>query len=264
MSRPLDGFDVDHGIATGEQRETPMRARARTTGLAALGAIFGLVLAATTAVAPASAAKPGPTAATTATYSCAYFAGRTVTGDYVAVNSVGLKAGEAIGVTVSPAREGDMIILSVGGNGIFFEEAPATSGLKFTAPADGSYNFGWSLEAAGTRPTSLTWSFTCSSGSGGGGTTPVATDSDRDGVADSADKCAGTTLPDGVRKPAAGSYYARSTGFFADGANRTAGITVADAGGCSATQIAKSLGLPKNTTQSGISLSVLQNWAATH
>jgi len=238
-----------------------MRARARTTGLAAIGLMFGLALAATTAVAPASAAKPGPDAATTATYTCGYFAGRTVTADSVAVNSIGLKAGEVIGVTVSPARVGDTIILSGGGNGIFFMDAPATSGLNFRAPADGTYNLGWSLEASGTRPSSLTWSFTCSTGSGSGGGT---SDADRDGVADTADACASTTLPDSVRKPVAGRYYAQSTGRFVDGTGASAGLTVVDAGGCSATQIASKLGLRKADTQSGIPLATLQNWAATH
>lgn len=238
-----------------------MRARARTTSLAAIGAVIGLALAAMTAVAPASAAKPSPSQPAAAQYSCGYFSGLTVTGDYVAVNSIGLKAGEVIGVTVSPAREGDMIILSGGGNGIFFEDAPATEGLQFRAPADGSYNLGWSLEASGTRPSSLTWSFTCSTGSGSTGGT---SDADRDGVADSADACSGTTLPDSVRRAVAGRYYAQSTGRFVDGTGAFSGVTVADAGGCSATQIAKSLGLRKTDAQSGITLSALQNWAATH
>ena len=82
-------------------------ARARTTSLAAIGAVIGLALAAMTAVAPASAAKPSPSQPAAAQYSCGYFSGLTVTGDYVAVNSIGLKAGEVIGVTVSPARSGD-------------------------------------------------------------------------------------------------------------------------------------------------------------
>lgn len=238
-----------------------MRARARTTSLAAVGLMFGLALAATTAVAPASAAKPAPSAGATATYTCGYFAGRTVTGDNVVVNSVGLKAGEVIGVTVSPARVGDTIVLSGGGNGIFFQDAPATQGLSFRAPADGTYNLGWSLDASGDRPSSLTWSFTCSSGSGSTGGT---TDADRDGVADAADACASTTLPDAVRKPVAGRYYAQSTGRFVDGTGASAGLTVVDAGGCSATQIASRLGLRKADAASGIPLSTLQNWAATH
>ena len=240
-----------------------MRARARTTSLTAIGVMFGLTLAATTAIPPASAARPGPDsgAAITATYSCSYFAGRTVTADSVSVNSIGLRAGEVIGVTVSPARIGDTIVLSGGGSGsIFFQDAPATSGLNFRAPADGSYNLGWSLDAGGTRPTSLTWTFSCSSGSGTGGTT----DTDRDGVADTADACSGTTLPDAVKRAVAGRYYAQASGRFVDGAGALPGYTVIDTGGCSATQIAKALGLRKTDAQSGISLSQLTNWAATH
>ena len=236
-----------------------MRARARITGLAAVGAAIGLTVAALTA-APAVAAKPQAAAAT---YSCSHFSGLTVTADSVSRNSVGLKAGETIGVTVSPAREGDMIILT---QGFTFYDAPATSGLQFRAPYDGTYNFGWSLDAAGTRPSSLTWSFTCSSGSGSGsgGSGTVTTDADRDGVADSADACGGTTLPDSVSPKVSGKYYALSTGRFVDGAGKAAGVTVVDAGGCSATQIAKALGLSKRDSKSGITLSTLTNWAATH
>ena len=238
-----------------------MRARARITGLAAIGAAIGLTVTALTA-APALALTPQAAAATsTATYSCSHFSGLTVTGDSVVRNSVGLKAGETIGVTVSPARDGDMIILT---SGFTFYDAPATSGLQFRAPADGTYNFGWSLDAAGTRPSSLTWSFTCSSGSGSGSTGGTTTDADRDGVADSADACSSTTLPDSVKRKTAGSFYALSTGRFVDGTGAYSGITVVDAGGCNAAQIAKSLGLRKTASQNGIPLATLQNWAATH
>jgi hypothetical protein len=242
-----------------------MRARARATSAAAIGAMIGLAVAALTAVAPASAAKPQPTSTqTTATYSCSSFQGLTVTADSVSRNSVGLKAGEVIGVTVSPAREGDMIILT---QGFTFSDAPATSGLQFRAPYDGTYNFGWSLDAAGTRPSSLTWSFTCSTGSGAGtgsGTGTVTTDSDRDGVADSADACSGTSLPDSVSRKEAGKYYALSTGRFVDGTGKASVYTVVDTGGCSATQIAKSLGVNKRDSRSGITLTQLANWANTH
>lgn len=249
-----------------------MRARARTSRLAAVGALIGLALAATTAVAPASAAKPQPagghsttmsaTTSTTATYTCGSFSGLSVTANTVSMSPVSLKAGEVIGVTVAPARVGDTIILTVGaGSTVTFYDAPSTSGLKFTAPSDGSYGLGWSLEASGTRPSSITWSFTCSSGSGSTGT---VADADRDGVADTADACPATILPDAIKKPVAGRYYARSTGRFLDGTGASSGLTVIDTGGCSAAQIAKSLGLGRIDTQSGITLTTLKNWAATH
>lgn len=241
-----------------------MRARARATSAAAIGAMIGLALAGLTAVAPASAAKPQPSSTTTAaTYSCSSFHGLTVTADSVSRNSVGLKAGEVIGVTVSPARDGDMIILT---EGFTFYDAPATSGLQFRAPNDGSYNFGWSLDAAGTRPSSLTWSFTCSTGGtgSGSGSGTVTTDADRDGVADSADACGGTTLPDSVSRKQAGKYYALSSGRFVDGTGKSSAYTVVDTGGCSATQIAKSLGLNKRDSRSGLTLTQLANWANTH
>jgi len=248
-----------------------MRARARTTKLTIIGVAIGIALAGTAAVAPATAAPPASvaersasssTTATTATYGCSYFSGRTVTANWVSVSSVGLNAGEVIGVTVSPARVGDEIILSVSsGQSITFLDEPATSGLKFKAASAGTYSFGWSLEAAGTRPSSITWTFTCSSGSG---STIGTTDSDRDGVANTADACASTTLPDVVSRKAAGRYYALSTGRFVDGTGAAAGVTVVDAGGCSATQIAAKLGLKPTDTRSGITLTTLKNWAATH
>ncbi|MFC5788920.1 hypothetical protein ACFPPE_03540 [Agromyces tardus] len=239
-----------------------MSARAFTTRLATVGAVIGLALATLTAVAPASAQPmSGTSQTTTATYSCSYFSGRTVTADTVSVSPVALKKGEVIGVTVSPARTGDTIILSVGsGFTVNMYEAAATSGLKFTAPADGSYGLGWSLEASGTRPSSITWSFTCSSG----GTSTTIADADRDGVADSSDSCPSTTLPDSVKKPLSGRYSARSTGSFLDGTGVSSGLKVIDTGGCSATQIVKALGLGRTDQQSGITLTTLKNWAATH
>ncbi|WP_353813494.1 hypothetical protein [Agromyces sp. SYSU T00266] len=119
------------------------------------------------------------------------------------------------------------------------------------------------LETSGTIPSDLTWTFTCS-GSGGSGGSATTSDSDRDGVADSADSCASTTLPDSISRPTAGKYFANSSGKFVDGTGVSTGITVVDAGGCSATQIAKALRLSKKDSRSGISLTTLKNWAATH
>ena len=240
-----------------------MRARARTTGIAAIGAMIGLALAALTAVAPASAAPGGGSVQsdTAATYGCSYFNGRTVTANTVSVNSVGLKAGEVIGVKVSPARVGDWIILTAAsGQAVTFLDEPATSGLNYKAAYDGTFNFSWSLEASGTRPSSITWSFTCSTG----GSTGTIADADRDGVANTADACASTILPDSIKRATAGRYYAQASGRFVDGTGVAAGVTVVDAGGCSATQIANALGLRKVDSQSGITLTQLKNWAATH
>jgi hypothetical protein len=249
-------------ISRPKSEETTVNARALTTRLATVGAVIGLALATLTAVAPASAQPlSGAAQTTTTTYSCSYFSGRTVTADTVSVSPVALKRGETIGVTVSPARTGDLIYLSVGsGSSVNIYEAPSTSGLKFTAPADGSYGLGWSLEASGTRPASITWTFTCSTG----GTSTTVADTDRDGVADTSDACPATVLPDAVKKPVSGRYYARSTGSFLDGKGVSSGLKVIDTGGCSAAQIVKALGLGRTDQQSGITLTTLQNWAATH
>lgn len=238
---------------------------------AALGAILGAALALTLAVSPASAAKPprgGGETTPAASYTCATFSGLTLTQASVSYSPVSMQAGETITVRVSPAVDGQKILLtasSIYGSG--WHDAPVTSGLAYTAPGTGTYSFGWSLHSNGLpRPDTLTWSFTCSTGgsSGGGGTGGSTADDDRDGVANTADACPGTTLPDSVRKPVAGSYYANSAGNFIDGANRSAGITVKDAGGCSASQIAKAVGLKGKSAAAGIPLSTLTSWANSH
>ena len=101
-----------------------------------------------------------------------------------------LQAGEVIGVKVSPARVGDWIILTAAsGQAVTFLDEPATSGLNYKAAYDGTFNFSWSLEASGTRPSSITWSFTCSTG----GSTGTIADADRDGVANTADASGSAT-----------------------------------------------------------------------
>lgn len=244
-----------------------MRARGKTVGIT--GAIVGLVLALGTVAAPAWAGKPGGSASVAAaSATCATFEGLVVTASSVSYGPVALAAGESIKVTVSPARTTDKILLSAGLlNGSTLYSSAATAGLTFTATYSTSHYFGWSLQAVEPRPTSITWTFDCSSstgGTGGSGGTTAPADDDRDGVVNSIDYCSGTVLPDSVSKPTAGSYFANRAGAFVDGTGRAAGITVIDAGGCSATQIAKSLGLSKRVSQAGISLSTLQSWASTH
>ncbi|WP_426321095.1 hypothetical protein [Microbacterium sp. E-13] len=239
--------------------------RVHRARIAAIGAAIGLAMAVALA-APATAAKPGgEQAALAATYTCATFEGLVLTQPTVSYNGVSLKAGEKITARMSPAATGDEIILTVAeGFAIKVLTAPATQGFVYTAPAAQTVNLSWSLEAAGTRPSSITWTFDCSSASGGTGTTAPVADADRDGVADSSDACASTVLPDAITKKVAGRYYANASKQFVDGTGRSAGLTVADAGGCSALQIAKKIGLSTRDSKSGITLTQLQNWAATH
>lgn len=231
-----------------------MRVRVRAGRLAAIGAAIGVLLGAAAVATPANAA----------TYGCATFSGLTASGQQVNINSVALAAGDVVGAKVSPARDTDRISLSTAvGSSLWFGDAPATTGMQWKAPVDGTYNFGWALQSSTTLPTSIAWTFSCTGSSGTGGGTTV-TDADRDGVADTADACRSTVLPDTVKRAVAGKYYARSNGRFLDGAGVASAYTVVDTGGCSAAQIAAALGLRKTDAQSGISLSVLQNWAATH
>jgi hypothetical protein len=110
----------------------------------------------------APAAAPPASAAV----GCSYFNGLKVTANWVSITGVALKAGESITATVSPATTGDKVILTASlGLGTTWLNAPASTGITYTAGTSTNYNFGWSFEAAGTRPSSLTYSFTskCSS-----------------------------------------------------------------------------------------------------
>lgn len=243
--------------------------RARNKVIGALGALAGIVIAVTTAVAPASAARlvPDTTTTTTASYSCGSFDGLTVTAPSVGYSNVGLQAGQSIAVTVSPATTGDKILLSAPvGLSFAFYDGPATQTFTFTAPSSAIYGLSWSyiLPDNTTSTTSRTWTFDCTSTSSTVAQPVTTADDDHDGVANTADACPGTILPDSFAKKAAGSYYANASKNFVDGTGKAANITIADTGGCSAAQIAKSLGLSKRASQAGISLSTLTSWANTH
>lgn len=246
------------------------RTRRRRAAIAAVTAALGLILAATTAVAPASAAKPvrGGTASSSTVYDCGFFHNRTVTAQKVAVNPVALTAGQVIGVTVSPARAGDDVFLvsNIGLN-ITFAGGPATEGFRFTAPVTATYGLSFSLRTpeGTTAPDGLTWKFTCSTGSSAmtGAPMPTASDSDTDGVTDAADLCSSTVIPESVRKTA-GKYYAATGGKFVDGAGKGSGITVIDTAGCNAAQIASKLKLSAKDARGGITLTQLTNWANSH
>lgn len=258
-----------------------MRGRSLRTG--ALGAVGGIALAVALAVSPASAAKPGNGGGgggggggtIVASATCASFEGLTVTTATPSYTGVSLRSGEAITARVTPAAPGDEIYLSASlGLSLYFASGPAEQGYTYRAGADGVYSLGWWVRtASGATASGVTWTFDCSSVTGGTTppppttTTPPPTttaDDDRDGVVNSADACKGTVLPDSISKPAAGSYYANSSGAFVDGTGRAAGITVVDTGGCSATQIASALKLKGKDAKSGIALSALTSWANTH
>jgi hypothetical protein len=243
--------------------------RARNQIIAAIGAAAGVIIALTTAVAPASASKLVVDSTTTVTPSmtCASFDGLTVTAPSASFSNVGLQAGQGISVTVSPAAAGDTILLSAPvGLSFSFYSGPATQTFTFTAPSSTIYNPSWSyvLSDNSTSTSSRTWKFDCTTTSSTVAPLTTSADDDQDGVANTSDACPGTVLPDAYAKKAAGSYYANASKVFVDGTGRAANISVADTGGCSATQIAKSLRLSKKASQYGISLSTLTSWANTH
>ncbi len=183
---------------------------------------------------------------------CAYYNGLTVTAASLTTNQHDFYAGEVINITV-PAAYGLTYT-----TGMTFGWANVSTNT-FTIPSTGKYNLSWY-----TEPTKVvTWKFTC----GTGGTTtpppPVSTaDADRDGVYDSADRCASTTLPDRFSKPVAGRYGANSAGKFVDGKGAVSSYTVVTTKGCSGSQIVAALKLKGTDARSGITLSTLQTWAA--
>jgi hypothetical protein len=246
--------------------------RARNKIIGALGAALGIVVAVTTAISPASA-RPAPDGTTTTTLSasstCATFEGLTVYAPSVSYASVALRAGETITAWVSPATSSDTILVNatVGFNFELYGGI-ASQGFAFTAKTDRVSPLSWQYTLPGsvTSTLSRTWTFDCSSTTVAAPVQPPATaaDDDHDGVANSADVCSGTVLPDSVSRKAAGSYYANASGSFIDGTGRAANVTVTATKGCSAVQIAKALGLSKTQSRSGISLTTLNNWVAGH
>jgi hypothetical protein len=134
--------------------------RARTKRFSVIGAVAGLAL-----VAGGVTASVVAPSASAAAVGCSYFKGATITANYVSI-SAALNAGDTITAKVSPAKTGDKVILSTAlGMSIYFKDAEASTGVVFKAPYTQTYNLGYSFEAAGVRPTSLTYSFTatCSS-----------------------------------------------------------------------------------------------------
>lgn len=135
--------------------------RPHTKKLSAIGTAIGLVLMAST-VAPAAAA---PTPAVVAGTTCGGLDGKSVTGTTASLSGVSLRGGDKIVTVVSPAKTGDTIFLAASlGLNLIFADGP-TTGMAFTAPADGLYNLTWSLRTTSTAASTLTWAFdtTCSS-----------------------------------------------------------------------------------------------------
>lgn len=257
--------------------------RNRTWMKGALAVTAGIALALTTAVLPAAAAKGGKPGkgggddggSSLTSLTCESLHERTFTADSWS-EFIALDAGETLSVQVSPAREGDKIYATVSGGGFssVLDSAPAVEGYAVTAGSTAVHHLGLSLGTSGDRPASVSWTFDCSSGGSGdaggdtgggtGGSGPSGpSDADGDGVLDGADQCSGTSLPDSVKK-AVGYYYATASGSFVDGTGRSSGLTVEDTAGCSATQIAQELKIRGKAARSGITLSTLQSWAASH
>jgi hypothetical protein len=141
-----------------------MRAKNRMIG--AIGAAVGLAMTLTVAVAPASARPGDATASVTATYSCASLEGLKVTAPGVSYSGVGLRTGETLTATVSPATTGDRILLVAATSfSLAISDGAATGPYSFRAGYDGVYSLGWSYVTPDgkTSTVSRTWTFDCSS-----------------------------------------------------------------------------------------------------
>ncbi|MDL9980934.1 hypothetical protein [Microbacterium candidum] len=123
------------------------------------------LLAGSSALAAPHGAKKSPPPAPSASYSCATFSGLTLAQQSVSYNGVALRAGQTITANVGPLPSTYGIDLtSTLGSTFSFWAAPVSSGLAFRAPADGVYNFGWSIDTGGQGlgTTVPTWRFACS------------------------------------------------------------------------------------------------------
>ena len=140
--------------------------RAKNKAIGAVGAALGLVMVVALAVAPASARPADATATVTSTYSCASFEGLTVTAPGVSYSGVGLRTGETLTVTVSPATTGDRIlVVAATAFSLSISDGAATGPYSFRSGYDGVYSLGWSYVTPDgkTSTASRTWTFDCSS-----------------------------------------------------------------------------------------------------
>ena len=140
--------------------------RAKNKVIGAVGAAIGLAMTVAMAVAPASARPASEPASVTSTYSCASFEGLKVTAPSVSYSGVGLRTGETITVSVSPAAAGDTIRVNASvGLSFNIVGGDALLPLAFTSGSDSVYNTSWYYRLAnGTASTtSRTWTFDCSS-----------------------------------------------------------------------------------------------------
>jgi hypothetical protein len=87
-------------------------------------------------------------------------------------------------------------------------------------------------------------------------------DADGDGVSDADDVCPGTDLPDGILQLKVNRFAANTVGVFVDAKRTPSGYTIADTGGCSATQIIAAAGLGKAHARFGVTRSALDTWVA--
>jgi hypothetical protein len=91
-------------------------------------------------------------------------------------------------------------------------------------------------------------------------------DDDNDQVLDAADICPGTVIPEpGLRKLGNNRYaLVTADAVFDSGSAGGPPYTTADTAGCSATQIAVSLGIPFNQYRDGLARRTLEDWIAAH
>jgi len=90
----------------------------------------------------------------------------------------------------------------------------------------------------------------------------TAPDADGDGVSDADDVCPGTDLPDGILQLKVNRFAANTVGVFVGAKGTPSGYTIADTGGCSATQIISAAGLGNAHARFGVTRSALDTWVA--
>ncbi|MCV0403586.1 MAG: hypothetical protein K5924_07715 [Chloroflexi bacterium] len=220
-----------------EWRVTPMRRLLFLVGAGLLVATFS-----------------GPVAAAERTEHCAgleSFSSSAAPSPSLSLDDLDLAAGERIRIEFTPwdVPASAWLALTHTGTGVFeFVAGSAPGPLEVTVPATGRYDLDFHADAL------VLLTVTCDAAP------DTDTDTDGDGILDAVDLCADTVLPDVFPKYDAKRYKADTAGELT--ARKSPTYTLADTGGCSATQIINAMNLGSGHLKYGLSRSALEQWIA--
>lgn len=158
-------------------------------------------------------------------------------------------AGETVTMASSSATDGSPTALRLLVDLVEVAADGFPGEVSWTVPSTGTYSLEW--ESVGGT---VQWEVSCSDVS------PVV-DGDADGVVDADDLCPGTTvdaIPSEDLRSSRYGWYGGSE--FVAGSDDAPVFTIADTGGCSATQVIAQQGLGAGHLRFGVSLGELRKW----